>query len=98
MRHKVRLACPLERLPLSGNHVSGRFEGRGLGGQRPSTVLLDSNRDRLVPLGVEILEHGRGGSQRDFVLTGSTAVDHADTNSLAIARHSPGRTSLFSKL
>src|SRR5262249_44636106 len=96
--HKVRFACPLERLPFSGNHVSSRFEGRGLGGQRPSPVLLDSNRDRLVPLGGEGLEHGRGGGQRDFGLTRSTAVDHADTNFLGIARHSPDRTSLFSKL
>ena len=60
------------------DHVGGRRERRRLIGQRPASVLLDSDGDRLVAVRVEVLEHRRRRGQRHFMLARTSAVDDAD--------------------
>src|SRR5438046_573228 len=60
------------------DHVRGLLDLRRTVGQRPPAVLFDLDRNGLVALGVEVLEHGRRRGERHFVLTRSAAVDHAD--------------------
>jgi hypothetical protein len=61
------------------DHLAGDHRGRRLVGERPAAVLLDADRNRVVPRAVEIREHRRGGRQRDFVLARSSSVQHTDT-------------------
>ena len=70
-------------------HVRGGERRRRLAGQRPASVLVDADRNRLVAAAVEMLEDRRGRGDRHFVLAGPAAVDHADAKFL---RHNEGST------
>src|SRR5262245_35764353 len=51
--------------------------GRDLVGQRPATVLFDSNRNGFVTSAVEMLEDRRGRRDRHLMFAGPAAVDDA---------------------
>src|SRR2546425_10260134 len=60
------------------NRVRRLHHLRRLRWQRPPAIFLDANRDRLVALRIEVLKNRRRRRERDFVLAGPAAVDHAD--------------------
>ena len=66
--------------------VRRRRRHRGAIGQRPLAALFNPDRDRLVPLAIEVGEHRRGRRQRDFVLAGAPAVQHAEAESFHTRR------------
>ena len=59
--------------------VGGGDERGGRSGMQPSAVLLDQDRDRLVALGIEMLEDRRRRGERHLVLARPAAVDDADS-------------------
>ena len=81
----TRCASQLRRRRRSSvalDHVGRLHHRRRRRRQRPAAVLLDPDRDRLVALGIEVLEHRRRRGQRHLVLAGAAAVDDADAEFL----------------
>src|SRR5262245_30463552 len=65
-----------------GNRVGRGLERGWMRRQAPASVLGDEDRDRVVARGVEVLEDGRRGGERHFVLPRAAAVDDTDAKSL----------------
>src|SRR5580693_8080303 len=80
--HQVRLGPRAGAFGPRRDHVGRRGELRRPVGQHPASVLGNANRNRFVPVGIQILEDGRRRGERDLVLTRSPAVDDADTKLL----------------
>jgi hypothetical protein len=83
MRHEMRFAARPRRArrlePDLVDDVRRRHRRGRLVGERPSPVLFDADRDRLVAAAVEVLDDRGGRRDRHLVLPRASAVNHADT-------------------
>ena len=60
------------------DHFAGRHRCRRLVGKRPATIFFNLDRDRLVPFAVEVCEDRSCRRERDFMFTGSAAIQHTN--------------------
>ncbi len=84
-RHEMDLAAGTNlarRLdPRLLDDFGRRGRDRRLVGERPASVLLDADGDRLVPMAIEIGKHRRGRGERDLMFARSSTVEHANPKS-----------------